>query len=257
MGVVYLAEYEVLRREVAVKVVRDDRDGIDEALVRLRREALLLARVAHPNVVTVFDVGDLPGGGAYVVMERLSGRTLQAELAAKARLPWREALDVLDGVLLALEAAHAVGVVHRDVKPGNVFLVDGAPRVRLVDFGLARKVTLAEGDSLAATRTGMVVGSAGYIAPELLLGDPAGPAADVFAAGVVGYEMLAGRRPFPGTTLVALHEQMTRGPATPLRELVPDVPASVAEALADALRPSPAERPAGAEALRVRLRATT
>lgn len=257
MGVVYLAEDEVLRREVAVKVVRDDRDGMDEALVRLRREALLLARVAHPNVVTVFDVGELPGGGAYVVMERLPGRTLQAELAGKGRLPWREAVDVLDGVLLALEAAHAVGVVHRDVKPGNVFLVDGAPRVRLVDFGLARKVTFAEGDSLAATRTGMVVGSAGYIAPELLLGDPAGPAADVFAAGVVGYEMLAGRRPFQGTTLVALHEQMACGPATPLRELVPDVPAYVADALADALRSSPEERPAGAEALRVRLRAAT
>jgi serine/threonine protein kinase len=128
-----------------------------------------------------------------------------------------------------------------------------APRVRLLDFGLARPLETRAGSVGPETRTGAIVGTLGYMAPEVLAGSPASVRSDLFSVGVVGYELLAGRRPFDGATVVAQHEQMSRGPARPLESIVPGIPPALADTIASLLRPEPADRPASAGAVRERL----
>jgi tetratricopeptide (TPR) repeat protein len=217
MGRVFVAEDEVLRRRVAVKVLK----AWDEsARLRFEREARAAARISHPNVCPIFDFGE-EGGRPFLATELLSGETL-AQRLKRGPLPTDEALALAKDMLGALGALHQAGIVHRDVKPSNVFLTGHG--AKLLDFGLARDVprevvkALTSGREL--TRPGLLIGTPGYMAPEQILGHPVDERADLFAAGVVFYEALVGRRPFTGKSAVqvlsaVLHEEPSSLAGTP------------------------------------------
>jgi len=202
MGEVWRARDTRLGRDVAIKVLPDATTRDPEALARFRREAQVVASLAHPNLLALFDVG-VEGDVAFAVTELLEGETLRERLA-RGPLPLAEGLEVARQILRGLAAAHERGVIHRDLKPANLFLTrDG--HVKILDFGLAKRVSAGgDEDSIASTVTnvtspGTVLGTAGYLAPEQLTGGTADARADVFGFGTVLYEMLTGRRAFPGT----------------------------------------------------------
>ncbi len=240
MGVVYEAEDRMLRARVAVKVLLG---AVPDAEERIRREVLLARAVAHPNVCRVYElfahsceVGQL----LFLVMELLEGETLTREIARRGRFRPDEAEPLLRQMAAALGAAHAHGVLHRDFKSSNVLLVpqpDGRTRVVITDFGVARAVR--EGQR-ALTCTGSYVGTPAYMAPEQAQGSPLGPAADVYALGVVAYEMLTGELPFSDTPL---GPDAVRARAPPdLTRRSPELPEHWRRALARALAPSVQER---------------
>lgn len=209
MGLVYAAQDERLGRQVALKVIRDE-PGDESARKRFWREARAAAAVTHPNVCQIFDVGE-HGGEAWLAMELLDGEPLSARLA-RGPLAVAEAVPLATAVLAALQALHARGLVHRDLKPSNVFLTPAG--VKLLDFGLARPVAGATDEATATelTQAGALAGTPQYMAPEQLRGQPLDGRTDVFAAGALVFEMLAGRRAFEGRTLfevthAVLHEQ--------------------------------------------------
>jgi len=232
MGEVWEAVDTALEREVAVKVTSQLGRVDYEQRERFRREALVLARLAHPNVVKVYDVGSLSGSAGeqlpYLVMELVRGHSFADELRRGA-LPPRRVVAVLEQVARALAAAHRAGVVHRDLKPSNV-LIGEEDHVSVVDFGLAR---VLEGEGAwrsfeSLTTTGVVLGSCAYMAPEQARGGRAVPASDVFACGVMLYEALAGVKPFDGSNPVAILRRVAEGRYTPLTELVSGVPPALA-----------------------------
>lgn len=226
MGEVFLARQLSLDREVAVKVVRRELLTEEWFLERLEREARLLARLKNPHLVTVHDFLRLPDGTAAVVMELVEGGNLRDRLrGAPSGLPMDEALAAIRQVASALAAAHDEGVVHRDIKPENI-LLDVEGRVHVSDFGMA--LSLAPG-APRLTRTGAAAGTPGYLAPEQFSGATADARVDIFALGVLLYEMLTGRLPL--------------GSFEPLRTLRPEVPAAVDALVLRALRPDPAARP--------------
>jgi tetratricopeptide (TPR) repeat protein len=220
MGRVFLAEDEGLRRRVAVKTLK----STDEpSRRRFRREAQAAARISHPHVCPIFEVGE-DSGGPFIAMELLAGETLAQRLKRGLPTP-TEALGVAQQLLAALAALHESSIVHRDVKPSNVFLT--AHGVKVLDFGLARELPKDVADALAtssdSTLPGLVTGTPGYMPPEQILGHAVDPRADLFAAAVVLYEMLAGRQPFPGDTPVralsaALYEEPTPLSGSPALE---------------------------------------
>jgi TolB-like protein len=199
MGVVYAARDEELERRIAIKMIRDPAAG-SEARERLRREARALASVNHPNICQVYEVGE-HSGELFLTMELLEGEPLAASIG-RGPLPLAQGLDTELGILSALEALHRRDIVHRDLKPTNVFLTPHG--VKLLDFGLARPLALPAGDGLELTAPGTLVGSPRYMAPEQWAGEVATPAADLFAAGALLFEMLAGKPAFPGTTLLEI-----------------------------------------------------
>lgn len=237
-AVVYLARERALDRKVAVKIVRGRYVDDDELTARLEREARLVARLAHPNVVTLYGVRRLAQGSLALVMQYVDGVTLRQWLHEHGRLPIAEARRILVHVARALAAAHAHGVVHRDVKPENIHLTGDPPRALLGDFGSAAPL---DGDS-QLTMTGMTIGTPGYMAPELIDGAPATPAADVYALGLVAWEMLAGQPPWQGSTLFDLLGFRKHGELAPIEEMRPDVTPELARAVAGALRREPADR---------------
>ncbi|MGY1683610.1 serine/threonine-protein kinase [Geodermatophilus sp. SYSU D01176] len=239
MGVVWRAQDRVLGREVAAKVLKTEYTGDPVFLTRFRTEARLSAGLAHPNIAVLHDYGEVepsaPDGDrlVYLVMELVDGEPLSAVLAREGRLTPARTLDLLGQVAAGLAAAHAAGVVHRDVKPANLLIgPDGT--VKITDFGIAWSAANA-----TVTRTGHVVGTAQYLAPELVQGQKATPAADVYAWGTVAYECLAGRRPFDGPNPVEVALQ--RLSETPL-PLPADVPAPVRQLVERALATDPAAR---------------
>ncbi len=201
MGVVYEAEDQQLARRVALKFLPDELTGDPDATRRLTREAQTIAHLSHPNICTVYEINSHEGR-AFIVMERLDGRNLKAHIARKT-LQTSEVLDIALQVADALGAAHGKGIVHRDIKPGNIF-VDAQGRVKVLDFGLARRLP----DLLSAafppmdgsTIPGRPVGTASYMAPERILQLPLDPRCDLFSLGVVMYEMATGRLPFAGAS---------------------------------------------------------
>lgn len=235
MGEVYVAHDLRLDREVALKLVRADLADQPTMRDRVLAEARLAARLTHPNVVAVLDTG-VQDGRPYVVMERLSGRTLRDALADGA-LPQDRARDVGLQVLRALAAAHDLGIVHRDVKPGNV-LDAGVGTWKVADFGIAKWVHADE----TLTGTGELLGSPSYLAPERIEGDEAGPPSDLYAVGVLLYEALSGQRPYSATDPVSLATLITEGRFEPLRELRPDAEADLVAVVERAMRRDPAER---------------
>ena len=259
MGVVYAAHDPQLDRTVALKLLQPMTSG-ERARERLQREAQAMARLQHPNVVGVFETG-IHGDQVFVAMEYVEGGTLGDWLRVRPR-PWTEVIDMLCQAGDGLSAAHQVGLVHRDFKPANILL--SGTRARISDFGLARPAADAselertsddDGLLLASplTRTGALIGTPAYMAPELLHGGAASPASDQFAFGVVLHEACHGHRPFVGDTVAALMTAIDAGRiATPTRG--DPLPASVTAIIRRALDPDPARRFTDMPALLTRLR---
>ncbi|MGZ4543957.1 MAG: protein kinase domain-containing protein [Blastococcus sp.] len=239
MGQVWRGRDLLLQRPVAVKVLRSEFTGDPTFLARFRAEAQHTAVLSHRNIAALFDYGEMPAVPgrqehlAYLVMELVEGESLSALLAREGRLDAVRTLDVLRQTAAALAAAHAAGVVHRDVKPGNV-LVGADGTVKITDFGISWSAS-----SVPLTQTGQVIGTAHYLSPEQAAGSKAGPASDVYALGVIGYECLAGRRPFDGENSVQIALRQLRDLPDPLPD---DVPGPVRDLIARALVKDPADR---------------
>jgi tRNA A-37 threonylcarbamoyl transferase component Bud32 len=255
-GTVYRATHMQLDTPVAVKVLRPYQ-GQDEigVLERLRQEGVSVWRLRHPNIVAVLDFSVAHDAVAYLVMELLVGHSLADELRTHKPMPVGRVVEVIAPVCHALAEAHAQGIIHRDIKPSNIFLHQGTSGevVKLIDFGIAKMLDeeLAPGSD-RRTATGLLLGTPAYFAPERLSGEPYGGAVDVYAVGVILYEMVAGRLPFPTpasssgendwiTALMRLGHQ-----PPPLGEVNPGVPADLASLVERALAIDPAERPSAA-----------
>ncbi|PZS14695.1 MAG: serine/threonine protein kinase [Pseudonocardiales bacterium] len=240
MGEVWQAADTRLDRQVAVKVLKPELSLDAEFRHRFHTEARMTASLNHPGIAAVHDYGEATSGPnsadhvvAYLVMELVPGDPLDAILTRQRRLSAGRTLDMLRQAGDALQAAHDRGLVHRDIKPANILITpDG--KVKLTDFGIARAV-----DAAPVTRTGMVMGTAHYIAPEQAAGDDAGPAADVYSLGVVGYECLAGGRPFSADNAVTIAMMHIRDQPPPLP---PDVPPALCELIETALAKDPLQR---------------
>ena len=245
-GEVWRADDTVLGREVAVKTLIVSGDG-DALLRRFEREARTLARLDHRNIVTVYDTGADDGTG-YVVMQLLAGPSLAALVAEHGPLPLDQALDYASQAAAGLAAAHAVGIVHRDVSPANLML-DGAGTVKLVDFGVAR----LDRASTTLTATGTVFATAGYVSPEQAAGEPADARSDLYSLGCVLYALLAGEPPFTAEHPIGVIQQQLSSPPPLLSSVRADVPAELDELLATLLAKNPADRPKSAEDVRRRV----
>jgi serine/threonine-protein kinase len=249
MGTVWEADDPLLARRVAVKTL-DPVIGTDETVrARFRREAITAAAVTHPNIVATYDTGE-DGGVAFIVMELVHGDTLRQLIDREGGLPVTRAADIAYQVADALAVAHARGLVHRDVKPGNV-LVQPDGRVKVTDFGIA-KAADSGGDEL--TRTGMVVGTARYLAPEQVDGRAIDERVDVYSLGLVLYEMLCGRAPFEADTDIATAVARLTAPPPPITTERPDVPVGLEHVIDRALARDPAERWPSALAFRDAIR---
>jgi len=252
MATVYLAVDRRLDREVALKVMHphlaDGASGAD-FVARFRREARTAARLTHPGLVSVFDQG-VDGDTSYLTMEYVDGTTLRRRLGELGALPLGEALRVTESVLDALTAAHRTGLVHRDIKPENV-LLDGDDRVKLADFGLARAVT-----EVTSTTTGTVLGTVAYLAPELVTRGVADARTDVYATGILLFEILTGRQPFTGETPIQVAFQHVNLDVPAPSELVEWLPSEVDELVEALAARDPADRPLDAGAALALLRRT-
>jgi eukaryotic-like serine/threonine-protein kinase len=220
MATVYRALDTRLDRVVALKVMHQLFAENDQFVARFIREAKSAARLSHPNVVAVYDQGD-DGGYVFLAMEYVQGRTLRDLLRERTRLTPQEALSVLEPVLAALSAAHAAGLVHRDVKPENVLLADDG-RVKVADFGLARAAA-----NLEATSATSLIGTVAYLSPEQVIRGIADERSDVYSAGVVLFEMLTGRPPYDGETAVSVALKHAHEDVPPPSSLVSGIPTSV------------------------------
>lgn len=230
---------------VAVKLVHlpPDLDARQRAewQARLEHEATLSRRLSHPGIVAVLDAG-LQGRQAWLAMEQVRGVDLGRYTQPQRRLPENLVLHIGAQVAAALAHAHRLGVVHRDLKPANVIVNLAAGQVKLADFGVARDA------QAEPTRTGLSLGTPAYMAPELLAGEPASPASDAYALGVMMFELLAARRPHEADTLGALLQAAASQPPASLRLLRPDLPAPATAAVEQLLARRPADRPADLDA---------
>jgi serine/threonine-protein kinase len=248
MGIVYKARQKPLRRLVAVKVIRGgDHSAAD--LARFRGEAEKLAQLQHPNIVQIFDAGE-DQGRPYFAMELVEGGSLAARLAQGWLPTARQAAALVRELAGALAWVHQCGICHRDLKPANI-LLEAGDRPKIADFGLAKQL----GDEGNFTATGAVVGTASYMAPEQAAGQSrqVGPAADIYALGAILYELLAGRPPFLGATLLDTLDQVRRQEPFPLRQLCPGVDRDLETICLKCLRKRPEERYASATELADRL----
>jgi serine/threonine-protein kinase len=250
MGTVYLCEHAILGRRYAVKVLRPELGGSADVVERFRNEAIAASRVGGENVVDVLDFGSEPDGVLYYVMEALEGRSLGALVAEEGPLDVARALALVEQICRALGAAHARGVVHRDVKPDNVFVVrrdDGTERAKVIDFGISHVPAGPGAERL--TRTGEIIGTPEYMAPEQAAGDPVDHRADVYALGVLAYEMLTGTLPIVATTPIAtLVAHQTRIPEAPSVRR-PGIPAAVDALVLGMLSKRPEDRPPSMDAV--------
>jgi len=236
MGVLYRGIDPVLDREVAIKLmIGDFADDIDQLRPRFHREARAIAKLQHRNIVTVFEFAE-DGGTPYIVMEFLRGSSLAARVKAEPPLTLDEKIDVVTQLCAGLGYAHEQGIVHRDVKPANIFLLaDGS--VKLLDFGIAKLTTST------LTRQGDVLGSPSYMSPEQIMGlDSVDGRSDVFSAGAVLFEMIAGRRPFDGDTTPTIVMKILNTDAPSLDALDASIPAPLAAVVARALHKDPSKR---------------
>ncbi len=247
MADVYEARDTLLGRRVAVKVLHSQFSS-DEAFVkRFRREAQAAANLSHPNIVSIYDWGE-DGDTYFIVMELIEGRTLRDVLKSERRLLPRRASEIGAEVAAALSVAHRAGLVHRDIKPGNILLApDGT--VRVTDFGIAR----AWDDSQELTKTGAVIGTATYFSPEQAQGMTADERSDLYSLGVVIYEMITGSPPFTGDSPVAVAYQHVSTPVTPPSTLNPDIPADLESIISKALGKEPESRHQTADEMRAEL----
>jgi serine/threonine-protein kinase len=246
MGIVFKGQQPLIKKTVAIKVLKRQLASEPSWGSRLLDEARAANAIHHPGIVNAIAFGQAPDGRPYLVMDYLEGESLQARLAERGRLSVLDTLRLLSDVLAPLEAAHAAGVIHRDLKPGNVFLQrlpDGKDFPRLLDFGLARHV-----DSTG--RGSGIVGTPTYMAPEQAKDGDQTPAIDLYAVGCMAYELLAGRPPFEAPTAWGLIELHLSKAPTPLTQLVLDLDDEVAGLVHELLDKDPAKRPTAKQARR-------
>jgi serine/threonine protein kinase len=255
MGSVYEAQHAVLGTRVAIKVLHPDlarRGGLVE---RFLQEARVAAQIRNPHVVQVTDVDRTSDGQAYIVMELLEGEALSSVLERQPKLPIMTACDYMLQVLSALDAAHALGVIHRDLKPENVFLTfaAGKPVMKLIDFGIAKARRLDQ-EQKSLTVAGVVMGTAEYMAPEQARSaDKVDARADLYAAGVILYEMIAGCRPVSGDDARVIALKVEQGDVVPLVRAAPEVPRDIAGLVHRAMAARPELRFASATEMRLAL----
>jgi hypothetical protein len=248
MGTVYAASDAGLRRQVAVKLIREELVGSADAAERFRREAQASAGFAHPNVVTVHDFGVATGTRAFLVMELLEGESLRQRLRQRGCLDTAAVLDVMRGVTAALDVAHRQDLIHRDLKPENIFLarVGEGEAAKILDFGLA-KFRQRSGDSMIETASGVVVGTARYLSPEVLRGGAADVTADLWALAVTVYEALTGEYPFAGATVAECHRHVLAGEFTAVRRYWPEASPSLQQLFAAVFAADVGGRPKSAK----------
>ena len=237
MSTVQLAFDTRLERYVAVKLLAEHLAADDGFVQRFRREALAAARLVHPNVVQVYDFGtDDASGRQFIVMEYVEGHSCAELLREHGRLAPDEVVDICAQACRGLDYAHRNGVVHRDVKPGNL-LRNPEHVVKIADFGIAKAA-----DDSDITRVGSVIGTAAYLSPEQARGDAAGPPSDLYALGVVAYQLITGRLPYQGASLTDLARQQDTGPPTDVHDITPECPPALSAAIMRALAGNPAAR---------------
>jgi serine/threonine protein kinase/DNA-binding NarL/FixJ family response regulator len=241
MGIVYRAHDDTLDRDVAIKFLLPERIAVGEASARFLREARAVARLSHPNIMTLYDVGR-ESDWHYLVLEYIPGHDLHAAMVERGGpFPVHEALHAIRGALSALAYAHADGIVHRDVKPENIMITPD-DQVKVTDFGLA----LARGD-VRLTQEGLIVGTVLYLAPKAVAGKPADRRTDLYAMGAVLYELLTGRPPFVGDDPLAIISQILNTPLTPPRALDASIPPEMEQVVVKLLAKDPANRYGSAE----------
>ena len=249
MGRVYLAHDDRLDRRVAIKVMNRDRARDPDARRRFLREGRAAAAVEHPHLLTIHAVGEHEGL-PYIVMQLLEGQTLGAHRAARGSLPVAEVLRIGREIAEGLAAAHARGLVHRDIKPDNVFLEGPLESVRIIDFGLARAA--ADG-SARLTVEGSVVGTPAYMPPERIGEESLDAQSDLFGLGVMLYELLAGRLPFEGLSMVAMLASIAKGTPVPLAKAAPSMPPEVCDLVMRLMAHRKEDRPPSAASVAVDL----
>ena len=236
MGEVWQATDLVIGRSVAIKILKDEYLGDPGFLERFRAEARHAALVNHEGIANVYDYGE-EEGSAYLVMELVPGEPLSAVIEREHTLSIDKVLDIVAQTSAALQAAHAAGLVHRDIKPGNM-LITPEGRVKITDFGIARIA-----DQVPLTATGQVMGTVQYLSPEQASGHPASPSTDIYSLGIVAYECLAGRRPFTGESQVAIAMAQINDTAPPLSDTIAE---PVRNLVFSCIAKKPADRPASA-----------
>ena len=246
VGRVFVAHDQTLGRDVAVKLLSPDADAVTRQ--RFVREARTAAKLHHPNAVAVYDTGE-SDGQPYLVMELVRGQTLADLIERHGQLEIDEVVAITAGVLQGLEAAHRAGMVHRDVKPGNVLLPDEGG-VKLSDFGIAKAL---DDESADVTMAGVLMGTPTYLAPELLVGDPPSPASDVYGVGCLLYAQLTGDPPFTRGDAMAIAYAHRNEPVPPIASRRPDVPEDLAAVTMRALAKEPGDRYPTAAAMRTAL----
>jgi serine/threonine protein kinase len=249
MGVVYRAEHVTIRRPVAVKVLMANLAGVPELRGRFEREAIAIGRIDHPNCVSVFDFGAIADGSLYLAMEYLEGDALGDVLNREGQLDAKRALRILRHVLRGLEHIHAAGIIHRDIKLDNIYLVredDDPEFAKILDFGIAKLIGSDVDDGVKLTQAGIAFGTPIYMSPEQALGNPLDGRSDLYAASVMAYEMLTGRPPFYSDDKIELLSMHTTREVPPMRERLspgtPPVPMMVEGLIRHGLAKRPVNR---------------
>ncbi len=252
MGTVYLAEHLAIGRRVAVKVLAANWSQTADVTRRFRAEARAASAIGHPNIVEVLDADELPDGRPFIVMEHLKGCDLLALLRSLGTVPWQRVCRIASRIAHALQVAHDIGIVHRDLKAENVMLVEGphGEVVKVLDFGIA--VNITEGAE-RATRPGIAVGTPEYMAPEQARGDKPTPSFDVYALGVLMFELLTGEPPFTAANPLEILGRKAVSPAPKISTRKGDIPVELAELVDACLEMEPADRPASAREVGERL----
>jgi len=243
MAVVYLATEKGLDRQVAVKVLKRSHAASETARARFEREARSSASLSHPKIVQVYRYGRLPDDTPYLVMRYVKGRTMEERVEAEGRLDLRTARKTLKSVASALAAAHKAGIIHRDIRPANVLWDDEGKEALLSDFGIAALQAPTGEQAARLTTIGQVIGNPRYLSPEQLREESITEMVDIYAFGILGYELLSGRGPYDGTNNAQLMAAHLQAEPRPLDELRGGAPADIADLLRRCLNKEPKKRP--------------
>jgi len=255
MGIVYEGRQPLIGKRVAVKVLLPSFSREKELVERFIAEARAVNEIRHRGIVDIFSFGQLPDGSHYFVMEYLEGEPFDQLIKRRGPMPIAEVLSLMEEILDALDAAHAAGIIHRDIKPSNLFLVNhgrGRSYVKLLDFGIA-KLGVSNNSDTPQTRASVILGTPDYISPEQARGRPISPRTDLYALGVVMFELLTGERPFQGENTLATMWMHVEDPPPVASDVRPDIPPQLDELILWAMEKEPADRPQSAEDMRAHI----